>query len=172
MGAGRGKRVYGSFGGYMFTPGPLVYESNQFRVQTEWNEVNSYRSKSGKTNGSTYFSLVNIGQQFDSRGSSYDGSSEINNANPMSFDGKNDWIVPTESIFKKLIGTASGYKRNGSTVNGTANAHWARIAVSNYAGQSTVSGILFFPDDENIVGKTLGTPDYQYDTVVSYLQMN
>ena len=148
---------YGDFGGYMFTPGPLVYENGQFRVQETWNEVNSYGSIYGTNEGSTYFGFINIGQRFDSRGSSFSESSgSINNANPLSFDGYDDWTIPTQDVFRTLIGTKEGYTRNGSTVNGNANKHYTRVLANiSYADNSVTDGYIIFPDDKDITGVTL-----------------
>ena len=156
MGSSGGSK-YGNFGGYMFTPGPLVYENRAYRVQKTWNEVNSYRSVYGTTNGSTYFRFLDIGKSFDSRGSSFSSSSgSIDNANPMSFDEYDDWGIPTQSALKMLISTT----RNGSTVNGNTKKHYSRITTNiTYAGQSNMGGYLFFPDDEIITGKTLSVFD-------------
>ena len=160
MGSSGGSK-YGNFGGYNFT-NPLVYENGDFRVQRTWNEVNSYGSKKGAIKGSTYFNFIEIGQRFDSRGSSFSKSSgNINNANPMLFDGYNDWHVPTQNALKTLIGAGSyGIARNGSTVNGNAKKHYSRIKTNiTYAGQSNMGGYLFFPDDEVITGKALSAFD-------------
>lgn len=161
MGAS-GSGNYGDFGGLNFTPGPLVYENGQFRVQETWNEVNSYNSKYGVTNGSTYFSFIDIGKQFDSRGSSFDQySGDINNANPMSFDIYTDWRVPTRDELKKLIGTGNkGIARNGSTVNGNTGKHYSRITTNiGYAGAYSIQGYIFFPDDKVITGRSLSRFD-------------
>ena len=162
---------FGNFGGYMWAPGPLVYENGAYRIQEYWNEVNSYNSKYGATNGSTYFTFVDIGKRFSSQGSNFSTSSgKIDNANPMSFDIYNDWGVPTQRAYKLLIGidTDSGninISRNGSTVNGNANKHFSFITTTiTYAGGSNMKGHLFFPDNREITGKTLSGYDNYTNT--------
>ena len=157
MMAPKSEFVYGNFGGYMFTPGPLVYEYGQFRVQGSWNEKNSRTSKYGVTEGSTYFNFIQLGQRFDSRGSSFSNSSgNIDNSNPTSFDKYCDWKIPTRDALRKLIGTIYGYTRTGATVNGYSKKHYCRISTNiTYAGVSNMGGYLFFPDNQVITGRTL-----------------
>ena len=80
-----------SFGGLMIAPGPLIYENGAFCISPD-TYVSSYNSIYGKNEGSTYFSFVELGQYFDSRGSSFgatDGNIN-NNGSKISFDGYND----------------------------------------------------------------------------------
>lgn len=150
-----------TFGGLMISPGPLVYRNNQFELQSSWNEVSSYSSVYGNTNGSTYFSFIELGQRFDSRGSSFSTSSgSINNGNPLSFSDYNDWRVPTIDEFKIILTTSSA-TRPGSTVNGKTNKHYAFIITNNilYAGANYARGTLVFPDNKIIVGKNLSYTD-------------
>ena len=161
MMASKTKIVYGNFGGLTLAPGPLVYENGVYRIQKKWNEINSYGSKTGKTEGSTYFSFINIGERFDSRGSSFSTSSgNINNTNLLSFDGYDDWRLLTGNEIRMLIGTESGYKRSGSTVNGNVNKHYSRITTTiTHAGNQNIIGYLLFPDNKVITGKTISAFD-------------
>lgn len=173
MSSSGGNRVYGDFGGYMFTPGPLVYESGQFRVQETWDEVEPSDIE-GLNEGSTKFNFKQLGAQFDSRGSSF--SDDINNKNPLTFDGY-DWVVPSISVLDLLIGYNGGdnpwepsgtsYKvsvRPGSTVNDIPNIHWARVYTDfQYGSFEKTEGMLFFPDNKVIDGK----PCVLYDNLIN-----
>lgn len=142
---------YGNFGGLYFTPGPLVYRSGEFQVQKTWNEANSWNSKYGLTEGSTYFSFIELGQRFDSRGSSFSTTSgDINNGNPLSYDGY-DWRLPTEDEIMIFMGKRfSTIYRPGSTVNGNVGKHYVEIKFSNSIGGG--GGYLVFPDNKKITG--------------------
>ncbi len=151
-----------SFGGLMIAPSPLYYNGTTFKItDNNWNH-DSYNSIYGKNSGSYYFSYINVGQYFDSRGSSFSTSSGNidNNGSKVAYDGYDDWRMPTKADFEKLITTDSSV-RPGSTVNETANIHYALIQLTgvSHAGTTTPNGLLLFPDGLTITGKALSGMD-------------
>ena len=148
-----------SFGGYMISPGPLYYNGTTFVLKdNDWNH-DSYQSLYGKVEGSYHFSWYNLGSYFDSSGSSFDGTTDIDNANSVSYGGYDDWVLPTRGAWMTIINANNS--RPGSTVNGTANRHYALIKLTGITvfNKSTPFGILLFPDDLTITGRTLSGMD-------------
>lgn len=142
-----------TFGGLQVSSGPLFYDGSNFSIKDSWNYT-SYNTAAGKQNGSSYFNFIELGQAFDSRGSSFDTSSgDINNGNTL-----NGWRIPTITELENILGL-SGATRQGSTVNNVSNRRFAYIKLSGitFAGSSTPCGILLFPDGETITGRTLNT---------------
>ena len=152
--------TYGNFGGLMFSPGPLVYENGGFRIQNTWDEVTSYGSKYGKTNGSTYFRESQLPTGY------------------LTFGDFTDWKAPTQAQLKILVGTISGYARNGSTVNGNTRKHFCRVLTNiTFHGTPDIWGYIFFPDDKTITGKTISyfdtttaTEGFTYSDINNYVK--
>ena len=139
------------FAGMEITPGPLYYGSNGYEIKDGWN-YDSYHSIYGKTDGSTYFNFIELGQLFESSVfSASDGDIE------KVLDPLDGWRVPTNAEWASILGTT----RNGSTVNGASNKHYAMIQLADvtHANSSTPSGLLIFPDGETITGVTLSYMD-------------
>lgn len=147
-----------TFAGLNITPAPLYYNGTSFEIKdTDWNHE-SYKSKAGKISGSYYFNFIELGQYFDSDGSSFSTSSgSIDNTNKISFNGYSDWRLPTWNEWSAILGTS----RSGSTVNGTTSRHYAfvRLTGVTHAGSSTPFGLLLFPDGKTITGFTLSNMD-------------
>lgn len=119
-----------TFGGLEISQGPLYYNGSAFEIKPHWN-YDSFGQVYGKTEGSTYFAWESgvVG---------------------LNIDG---WRLPTQSEFVTLTtGT-----RNGSTVNDTSNSKYSLIQVTGvtHANSSPVNGLLLFPDNKIITGKTL-----------------
>ena len=132
----------GLFAGLEIAPGPLFYNGTSYSIKNNWN-VNSYGDAYGKTVGSTYFSFNDMGQLFE--GDSFSsGDSITNTQHPLG-----DWRLPTEIECNKLIGN-----RSGSTVNGTENAHYVVIQLTDvtHAGSNNPIGMILFPDGAVING--------------------
>ena len=137
--------------GLVFAAGSLAYEGGQYVIKDNWN-YSSYNSAYGKTEGSTYFNFYELGQLFEKADySDYDDGDIENNLDP--FGG---WRLPTLEEWEKVV-TTDASVREGSTVNGTPNAHWAFIRLTGvtFAGNTTPYGLLVFPDGKTITGKTL-----------------
>ena len=152
----------GTFGGLHISPMPLYYNDTSFELRTadkEDNNVSSYNSKYGKVSGSYYFNFIDLGSYFDADGGSFSTSSgDIDNTNKISYDGHDDWRLPTQAEWCTITtGDSPGTSREGSTVNGNSGSKYAIIQLTGvtHAGNSTPYGLLLFPDGETISGKTL-----------------
>ena len=148
-----------TFGGLMIAPAPLYYNGTTFEIKDDdWNH-DSYNSVYGKNAGSYYFNFIELGQYFDADGASFSTSSRsIDNTNKISYNGYNDWRVPTRPEWLTITtGASPGTSRTGSTVNGTSGVKYAFLQLTGvtHAGNSTPCGLLLFPDDRVISGKTL-----------------
>ncbi len=149
-----------TFGGLQISKGPLYYDGSEYKIADSW-QMNSYGTAYGKTEGSTYFNFIEMGQLFEKADySSTDGSIE-NTLDPL--DG---WRLPTIEEWEKIVNIDPTI-RPGSTVNGTANAHWALIqldgvSISYEEDYQKVRGLLIFPDNKIIIGKTLIKTDELY----------
>ena len=144
------KHIY-TFNGLSIATGPLAYGENGYEIKSSWNYT-SYNSVYGKNNGSTYFSFNEMGQLFEHSGfTSSDGNID-NSLAP--FEG---WRLPTYDELSAIYGTT----REGATVNGSANKHYAYIQLDNvqYAGTDTPEGLLLFPDNAIITGAALASMD-------------
>ncbi len=151
-GGGGSSSDFGVFAGLNISPAPLYYNGSTYIIKdNDWNHT-SQGSVYGKTSGSYFFNFVNVGQFFDSRGSSFSYSSgSINNAgNKITFGGYNDWRLPTQPEWNTIIWG----ERIGSTVNGTSGCRFALITLTGvtHAGNSTPNGILILPDGATLTG--------------------
>ena len=146
------QKVLPTFGGYMLTPGPLFFDGGSLSINEDWSTC-SYDKSYGFTKGSTFFSFVELGRHFDSRGQNFSMSSgSINNEGEnVIYAGYDDWRLPTQKEWEAIIGTA----REGATVNGIPHACFSMIMVKDmvYAGMKGPVGLLLFPDGEEITGK-------------------
>ena len=154
----------GPFGGLWIAPAPLYYNGTTFEIKDDdWNH-DSYNDKYGKVAGSYYFNFIELGQYFDADGNSFSTSSgDIDNTNKISYGGHDDWRMPTRVELGTFVGLSVGKSRVGATVNGNSGSKYALIQLTGatHAGNSTVAGLLLFPDNATIVGKTLsGINDY------------
>ena len=149
------------FGNVNIAQAPLYYGSNGFEIKdSDWNH-GSYGSVRGKNEGSYYFTFIELGSYFDSDGDNFNvNSGNIDNNNTITYDGKDDWRLPTVDELRFLI-NATGYTRPGSTVNGNDNKHYAMIRLTGvtFANNSTPSGLLLFPDGKAIRGTALSNLD-------------
>ena len=148
-----------TFGGLQIASAPLYYNGTTFEIKDDdWNH-DSYNSVYGKNSGSYYFNFVELGSYFDADGGSFSTSSgSIDNTNKISYDGHDDWRLPTWAEWCTLTtGASPGTSRTGSTVNGNAGSKYAIIRLTGvtHAGNSTPYGLLLFPDGATISGKTL-----------------
>ena len=156
-----------SFGGLQIAPGNLYWNGLSFDIATDWNHNNYNYGYYGKNYsvvypeqnaGSYYLSFLEVGSFFDADGNSFNASSgNIDNANKLSFGGYDDWRVPTEAEMSTIFGNGSpGVNRAGATVNGETGYLSALIKITNtyYAGGSNPIGVLVFPDEGIITGKT------------------
>lgn len=136
-----------SFAGLEIAPGPLYYNGSSYEIKDSWN-YDSYRSKYGKTAGSTYFSFIQLGQLFESASFSSSSGNIENILDP--FDG---WRLPTWNEWGSIIGTS----RAGSTVNGTTRKHYSLVQLTgvSHVGVSEPRGLIIFPDKCTITGKSL-----------------
>lgn len=122
----------GPFNGTMFYNAPLIYRNGGFELQKKWNEVCSYNSKTGLTEGSTYFQCKQVSAiTIYSHGKAY--------------------VPPTSAQGSRLFNG-----RNGCTYNGSSGALYSLVQTDiSYGGSSNIKGVLFFPDDANISGPSL-----------------
>ena len=138
------KEVYenrrsGTFAGLKFAPGPVYYDGNNFQIADNW-KFNSYNSIYGKVENSTFFYITNI---------------------PQTGTGKykmkltvGDYRPPTKNEYETILYAS----RPGSIVNGVSSCNYALITindVTNYSVGSSIYGLLLFPDNKIINGKTL-----------------
>ena len=148
-----------TFGGLMVAPCNAMYQNNQIVIpHDDWNH-SSYADVHGLNNGSYYFTFLEAGMMFDSRGLGFSSSSgNIRNDRAVSYNGYDDWRIPTRAEWYTLTkGTSPGTAREGSVVNGTPGVKYAFIflpAVAHGPGTDTY-GLLLFPDGETITGETL-----------------
>lgn len=134
--------TYATFGGLMIAPSNCYFtgatQGNQgVAMHNDWNH-DSY----------TYISSG--AGRFYSSATSWKNA--VNSA-PVSFGGYNDWRIPTGSEWNTILGTG----RNGSTVNGTGSCKYALVQLTGvlHATSTTPIGLLLFPDNLVISGKTL-----------------
>jgi len=143
-----------SIAGLMIAPAPLHYSSaNGFEIiDDDWNHFSSLY---GKVDGSYDFCYEEVGQYFDSRGTSFeafantdfDGNYPIidNNGNRVSYGGYDDWRMLTTDDYLKIFGT-----RTGATINGVSGCKWVIVDVqdvNNDGKWGTMIGLLLAPDD-------------------------
>lgn len=156
-----------TFGGLQIAPGPLRYNGTSYEITDDWNN-SSYSTKYGKLSGSTYFSFMNMGELFEKAGfASSDGDID-NMLNPL--DG---WRLPTELEWSTIFNI--GATRTGSTVNGTEHVCYAHLQLTGvtHSGYTNPYGILVFPDNKQITGKTLtGTNNSTNTTGVTVEELN
>lgn len=153
------KEPLASFGGLNIAPGPIMWNGTTFVMENDWDRE-SFGKVYGKSNGSYYFNFVELGQFFDSRGNSFSTSSgDIDNAGgKVSWGGYSDWRMPTIAEWYTLTtGASPGTSRAGSSVNGNSSSKYAfiRLTETPHAGSLTPNGLLLFPDNKTITGKTL-----------------
>ena len=144
-----------TFAGLQIAPGNLYYNGTNYAIAADWNH-DSYGSVYGKNSGSYYFDFIEMGQSFDGEGDSFSTTSgSIDNANTL--DG---WRLPTKTEWESIL-TTDGSVREGSTVNGAANKHYALVKLTGvtHAGSGTPNGLLIFPDGCTINGKSLSGMD-------------
>lgn len=144
-------KIY-SFGGLQVAAGPLAYENGAYVMKSDWNH-DSFNSVYGKNNGSTYFNFIEMGQLFEKADFSTSDGDIDNLLDP--FDG---WRLPSKTELENIF---IGSSRDGSTVNGNTNKHFAFIQLTGvtHADSDTPNGLLLFPDGETIVGKSLSVMD-------------
>lgn len=151
---GSAERIIPTFGGYMITPGPLYYDGSSFKVDTDCFR-NSYKKTHSLNAGSTYFTFVEIGKHFDSRGEAFTYTSgEINNkGKTVRFGDYDDWRLPSAAEWNTIFGMG----RTGANVNGHSHACYTMIAVKgdNLSGHYETIGALLFPDNATIKGRWL-----------------
>ena len=136
-----------SFGGLQISAGPLKYTGSSWVITDSW-DVTSFNSVYSLNTNSTFFSFLEMGQLFEKAGfTTSDGNIE-NLLDPL--DG---WRLPTIAEWSYLIDGA----RTGSTVNGNSGGRYALIELTGitYQGNATPRGLLLFPDDMSVSGKTL-----------------
>lgn len=156
------------FAGLSISPGPLYYGSNGYEIKDSWN-YDSYDTVYGKSVGSTYFNFVEMGQLFDNSGFTTSNGDILNVEDPL--DG---WRLPTKDDWVAIVSTGTTL-REGATVNGSLNKHYASIQLTGvtHAGNSIPNGLLLFPDGETITGKTLsGVDNYTQTTGVTLAELN
>ena len=119
-----------TFAGLAISSGPVYYSKHNFKISNSWKDNDSYKKKFGLKNGSYYFN--------------WDQCHNIE---------INDYMLPTKDEWNKIINGP----RKGSVVNDNKDARYALIQLTgvSHAGSSTPNGLLLFPDDETISGKTL-----------------
>lgn len=152
-----------AFADLYIAPAPLYYNGTTFTIKdNDWNHdsFNDTDNGWGKRNGSYYFSFHDLCSYFSS---TTDGSSDIDNIHTISYGGYDDWRVPTVSEWQAIISTT----RAGSKVNDDESRHYAVIQLTgvNHANNLNPSGLLLFPDGEDISGKALSYTDcFNYTT--------
>lgn len=156
------KKEY-KFGDFMITSGPLYYGENGWEIKDNW-KYDSFNSVYGKNVGSYYFNFIEMGQLFTSNENFSESSGNINGYY------NNMWKLPSAEDWETIIGTS----RDGSTVNGLENKHYAFIRLTNtlYEGETTIFGLLLFPDYEVINGTSLSTIDAMNFTALTETQLD
>lgn len=157
------------FAGLQLASGPLYYTGSGYAIASDWTTTSYNTSYGGGTSGSTFFTFVEMGALFEKSGFANSDGDIDNNLDPL--DG---WRMPTGAEWTNIISTSTAV-REGSTVNGSSNKHFAHIALTGvtYAGSSTPRGLLLFPDGRTITGKSLsGTDNSTTTTGVTLSELN
>ena len=130
----------GLFAGLQIAPGSLYYQDGH-KISSTWNYAGT-TWESLNRNGSTLFLWSNV-SHLVSPGISYDD-----------YDG---WRIPSKGEWDAIVGTT----RNGSTVNGSTNKHYAYIQVTgvSYGDYANPYGLLLFPDNRVLKGTVLNNMD-------------
>lgn len=128
------------FAGFQITPGSLYYQGGH-NISSTWNYAGT-TWQSLNRDGSTLFLWSNV---------SYLASPGI------SFDDYDGWRIPSKGEWDAIVGTT----RNGSTVNGSTNKHYAYIQVTgvSYGDYANPYGLLLFPDNRTLTGPPLNNMD-------------
>ena len=163
-----------SFAGLQIAPGDLGFDDYVFKIRNSWKVSNSYYYNYSKNPNSNYFSFIEIGQYFDSRGYSFNSNSGAidNGGNKISYDGHNDWRLPTQSEWNSIMSASA---RPGANVNGANGKHWAFVILPGVyfqSGGSTPQGVLFFPDHGFISGKELTSLDGYSKNTLTEAELN
>ena len=138
----------------VFHQTPLVYENNQFRFQTSWNEITSYGTKFGKVEGSTYFGFDDV------YGIDLDGYRLLTNE---------EFQNTLRSVSYQANRPGCTYTWDGGSQTG---ARYAGVHVSGgvFSGIYGVSGHIIFPDEGIITGPQLTINGYR--TLLTIDQVN
>lgn len=122
-----------TFGGLQIAPGPLMYENGAYVIKDSWDYCSFNDNIYGQNEGSTYLNYYQC-------------------------PTINGWRLFTNAeIHTILDGTSPGTSRPGATVNGVTGSKYSYIKL-NYTTNSGLSqpfGLLLFPDNEIINGKSL-----------------
>lgn len=141
-----------TFGGIEIAPGPLFFDGKKFDIKKSW-DFSSYPKASGKEAGSTFFNFFQL--------------SICDNVEPKTTAETKkglvtvgDWRLPTKEEWETIL-TRDRSVREGATVNGITNAHWAAIVLSDAEGLGCkeLFGLLVFPDNESVKGRTFKAVD-------------
>jgi len=139
-----------TFGGLVVSS-PLIYRNGEYQLTSSWEDgwsYNSYENEYGKTEGSTYFSFIELGKRFDSRGENFDNNSgDIDNANTL-----NGWRIPTGDEIRCIW----GLNRPGATIGDVEGIHFIILhdaGSPSHSDQSPI-GVLVFPDNITILNNS------------------
>lgn len=181
------------FDGFRIAPGNLYYDGSAFKVADTWTDgATALTNKlANKTEGAYIFSWYVASEAFNSTTLSTAANNVMNNmASGSPCYSGTGWLIvkddsnttasypstsPATTTWAKIL-TTDKTVRAGSTVNGSANKHYARIKVSDYtySGDSTPEGCLIFPDNKTITGQSLtGSVDaWSSATSLTVAQLN
>ncbi len=161
-----------SFGGLQLAPGNLYYDGTDWSIDSAWDSHCTYNVAYGVTPGtaSSFFNFQEMGALFEKADFTNDDDGDIENL----LDPLDGWRLPTQAESVKLVTTSSA-EREGSTVNGRANTHWNLVNVTgiSYAGETSILGLILFPDGITITGASMDHPDaiddedYDYSDITS-----
>ena len=152
-------RVFGNFGGYMVSGSNLQWDGTTFVIHDEWDySCNKTATGAGENpaEGSILLRYAQLGRFFDTKGSSYSLSTDLDvdyGGSKVSYRGYDDWVLPSCEVYLTMLNNGE-HTRPGSTVNGNSSIHWAYVVVSDgvYLNNNPARGYLFFPDGLTING--------------------
>ena len=172
-----------TFAGLEIAPGNLYYDGYSWSIDQSWNEHDTSNSYYGVNSGtpSSYFNFAEMGELFQTDNFySYYLSLNSDEESLEDYFINNDlepfgsWRLPTRYEWIQILTSNPGV-REGSTVNGVSNVHYALIELSDfpYFGSDNPCGILIFPDGESITGELLlGIDDDHTFTSITETQLD
>lgn len=144
--------------GFKIAPGPLYYNGSSYEIKDSWN-YDGWNSESSVLYETVLFSFEEMGQLFEKADFNVSDGHIDNLLDPL--DG---WRLPTKTEWEAITTNTSA--REGSTVNGSINKHYALIQLIgvSFSVYSYINGLLIFPDGKTIIGKPLSGADNNTQT--------
>lgn len=141
--------VLKTFAGMYIAPGDLYYDGSEYQISDDW-DAHSYQVSKGKVSGSYLHSYDEMSDVFSTVNAKRGSNTNIDNNKTIPYQNM-AWRMMSTDDRLKIFGTGTS-RRNGSTVNGTANRHYAILRLTGYTNGNISNPyvLLAFPDDEVI----------------------